>query len=119
MRAGSYTSGLDGEEQALAYLAGLGMEPIARRYRGGDGEVDLVMAQGETLVFVEVKYRPAGHAGDGLLAVSRDKRRRLTHAAMAFCAEREAMGRPVRFDVVEITRDGVRHVPDAFWAEEA
>ena len=118
MRAGNYASGLEGEERALAYLTGLGMETVARRYRGGDGEVDLVMSQGELLIFVEVKYRPAGRAGDGLLAVSRDKRRRLTNAARDFCAKREAMDRPVRFDVVEITRDGIRHVPAAFWAEE-
>ena len=117
MREANYQSGLEGEEQALRYLTGQGMTLVERRFRGSDGEVDLVMADGNTLVFVEVKYRPAGRLGDGLLAVSHAKRRRLVHAARVFCVKREAMDRPVRFDVVEITRDGIRHVPNAFWAD--
>ena len=117
MRETNYRSGLEGEEQALRYLAGQGMTLVERRFRGGDGEVDLVMADGDTLVFVEVKYRPAGRPGDGLLAVSPAKRRRLVNAARVFCAKREAMDRPVRFDVVEITRGGIRHIPNAFWAD--
>ena len=115
----NYVSGLNGEEQALRYLTGQGMTLVERRFRGSDGEVDLVMADGDTLVFVEVKYRPNGRLGDGLMAVSHAKRRRLVHAARVFCVKREAMNRPVRFDVVEITRDGIHHVPNAFWADRA
>ena len=114
MSADRYAAGVEGEERALRYLTGLGMTPVARRWRGGDGEADLVMADGDFLVFVEVKYRPNGRAGDGLMAVSPGKRRRLTHAASAFLFEREAMDRPVRFDVVEITRDGVDHVRNIY-----
>ena len=115
----NYVSGLNGEEQALRYLTDQGMTLVERRFRGSDGEVDLVMADGDTLVFVEVKYRPNGRLGDGLMAVSHAKRRRLVHAARVFCVKREAMDRPVRFDVVEITRDGIHHVPNAFWADRA
>ena len=118
MSADRYAAGLAGEERALRYLEGLGMTLVERRYRGGDGEIDLVMEDGEALVFVEVKLRPSGRSGEGLLAVTRGKRRRLIHAAQAFCVEREAMDRPLRFDVVEITGDGVVHVKNAFWSEE-
>ncbi len=117
MRDTGYASGLAGEEQALRYLTGRGMTLVERRYRGGDGEIDLVMAEGETLVFAEVKYRPSGRAGDGLSAVTPGKRRRLAHAAEAYLYERDVSDRPVRFDVVEITRDGVLHIPDAFRAD--
>lgn len=109
-----YESGVKGEEQAERYLTGLGMTCLARRYRGEDGEVDLVMAEGETVIFVEVKARPRGHAGDGFLAVTPAKQRRLAHAALHFLVSREWTQRPVRFDVVEITSDGLRHVPNAF-----
>ena len=117
MKDAQYAAGLEGEEQALRYLTARGMTLVERRYRGGDGEVDLIMADGDTLVFVEVKYRPSGRAGDGLRAVSKGKRRRMVHAAQFFRLKREAMDRQVRFDVVEITRDGVCHIPNAFWAD--
>lgn len=109
-------TGLRGEAQAEAYLCRKGMTVLARRYRAQDGEIDLVMQDGETIVFVEVKARPAGRAGMGLMAVTPAKQRRMTHAALAFLAEREWMNRPVRFDVVEITAQGLRHVANAFMA---
>lgn len=110
----AHREGLAGEAQAEKYLLTLGYALVARRYRREDGEIDLIMRDGECLVFVEVKYRPRGRAGDGLMAVTPQKRRRMTHAAMAFLTEREQWGSVVRFDVVEITGDGLRHVRDAF-----
>ncbi len=111
-----HEAGIAGEAEAERYLTGLGMVCLARRYRGQDGEIDLVMRDGETVVFVEVKYRPSGASGAGLTAVTPAKRRRIAHAALAFLVEREWMNVPVRFDVVEITRQGVRYVPCAFYA---
>lgn len=110
----AYDAGVTGEEKALRYLEQQGFEAIARRWRGQDGEIDLIMQDGAYVVFVEVKYRPQGRCGDGFAAVTPAKQRRMTHAALAFLVEKEWMDRPVRFDVVEITRDGLRHVPNAF-----
>lgn len=109
-----YDTGLSGEEMAQRYLESQGYQLIARRWRGQDGELDLIMQDGAYLVFVEVKYRPNGGRGAGLQAVTSAKQRRMMHAALAFLAEREWMEHPVRFDVVEITREGLRHVPNAF-----
>jgi len=111
-----YERGLMGEQQAEAYLCERGMTVVARRYRAQDGEIDLILLDGETAVFCEVKARPRGMAGSGLMAVTPAKRRRMTHAALAFLVEREWMDRPVRFDVVEISAQGVMHVPNAFMA---
>ena len=111
-----YDSGISGELLAEQYLSQQGMSLVARRYRGEDGEIDLIMLDGDTVVFVEVKARPASRAGTGLMAVTPAKQRRMTHAATAFLLEREWMERLVRFDVVEITRDGVLHIPNAFMA---
>lgn len=113
-----YDSGLMGERQAENYLAGLGMLCLARRYRGGDGELDLVMQDGDILVMVEVKYRPRSRRGMGLAAVTPSKQRRMLHAAQHFLLEREWTSRPVRFDVVEITADGLLHLPNAFIPRE-
>lgn len=111
-----YESGLSGEALAEQYLCRKGMRAIAHRYRGADGEIDLIMEEGETIVFVEVKARPKGQAGSGFMAVTPAKQRRMSHAAMCFLLEREWLERPVRFDVVEITRDGILHIPNAFMA---
>lgn len=95
-----YEKGLKGEEIAEQYLCSLGMTCEARRWRGASGELDLVMRDGETLVAVEVKYRPKARAGAGLFAVTPDKRRRMASAMLAFLYERAANDLPVRFDVV-------------------
>lgn len=113
-----YNTGISGESQAEQYLYGLGMTTVAKRYRGGDGEIDLIMQSGDTIVFVEVKARPDSPAGSGLMAVTSAKQRRITHAAMTFLLEREWMEHPVRFDVVEISRSGILHIPNVFMAAE-
>ncbi len=117
MKHDKYAAGLDGEQQALAYLTSLGMTPVGTRFRAEDGEIDLILRDGDTLVFAEVKNRPSGRSGDGLLAVTPAKQRRILHAAQAFLNRWDGSPPPVRFDVVEITRDGLRHIPNAFWAD--
>lgn len=111
-----YGKGVEGEQLAERYLCGQGMSVMTRRYRGGDGEIDLILQHGEAIVFCEVKYRPSGRSGAGLMAVTPAKQRRMIHAALTFLMEREWMDRPVRFDVVEITSSGVIHIPNAFQA---
>ena len=113
-----YETGLSGEAQAEKHLVAQGMQTICKRYRGSDGEIDLIMQDGESVVFVEVKFRPGSQAGSGLMAVTPAKQRRMTHAALTFLLEREWMDRQVRFDVVEISRTGILHVPNAFMAAE-
>ncbi|MGN1020463.1 MAG: YraN family protein [Aristaeellaceae bacterium] len=112
MRA--HDTGLNGERRAEEYLLSRGYETVCRRWRAGDGEIDLIMREGSFLVFVEVKHRPRGRLGDGMAAVTPAKRRRMIHAAQAFLAQEEYRGFAARFDVVEITRDGLQHVRDAF-----
>ena len=113
-----YHTGLSGEQQAEEYLHARGYETVCRRWRAEDGEIDLIMRDDSCLVFVEVKNRPRGYVGDGMAAVTPAKRRRMAHAALAFLAQREYQGCAARFDVVEITRDGLRHVQDAFRSGE-
>ena len=57
MRTGQYGTGLQGETLAEEYLCRLGMSVIARRFRGQDGEVDLIMLDGETVVFPADDHR--------------------------------------------------------------
>lgn len=109
-----YDAGVIGESAAEQYLCQQGMKLLARRFRGGNGEIDLIMSAEECIVFVEVKARPTARKGQGLLAVTLEKQRRMTQAALTFLMKQEWLERQVRFDVVEITQDGILHIPNAF-----
>lgn len=109
----SYQKGVDGEAAALAYLKNKGMAPLEMRYHSRFGEIDLVMEDGDALVFVEVKSRPKGQMGDGACAVTPQKQRRLIKTALCYLAEHPT-DRVARFDVVELTQNGIQHIINAF-----
>ena len=73
-------AGADAEERVASLLAADGWSVLARNWRGGGGELDVVVARGVAVRFVEVKLRdPADPLGDE--AVSASKRSRLRSAA--------------------------------------
>ena len=104
--------GLLGEWRAARYLKRQGMRILKRRYRAGRNEIDLIARDGDALVFVEVKARPRGRLLDGARAVDQAKRDHLRQAAQIYLSAHPA-GR-VRFDVMEISAAGVRHIKNAF-----
>ena len=91
-----YDAGIQGEQEAENALTRQGMTLRTRRYRAEDGEIDLVMQDGETIVFVEVKARPQSRAGQGMLAVTPAKQRRICHAAMHYLLETGCVAVPAR-----------------------
>ena len=107
-----FAEGLLGEWQAARYLKRRGMRILRARYRAPHGEIDLIARDGDTLCFIEVKARPQGRLGDGAAAVTADKRRRVRLAAAHYLATHPA--ERVRYDIVEITAAGVRHLKNAF-----
>ena len=111
----NYETGLAGEEIAENYLLQKGFRTIEKRHREKNGEIDLIMEEGEILVFVEVKARfSSSKAGEGLRAVTAAKMKKISRAALLYVIRHGWERRSIRFDVVEINRDGIIHVPDAF-----
>ncbi len=108
----AFSVGLLGERRAELYLRLHGLRILKRRYRVRHGEIDLIAREGDATVFVEVKARPRGEAGEGLRAVDARKRQRLRYAAQWYLSQHPA--KTVRFDVVEITKAGIRHIKNAF-----
>ncbi|HVS14505.1 MAG TPA: YraN family protein [Thermoanaerobaculia bacterium] len=91
-------------EAAVArWLERDGVEVLARNHRNAGGEIDLVVRDGDTLAFVEVKARSRADHGGALAAVDREKRRRLQRAATVYLAGCGWEG-PCRFDVVAVER---------------
>jgi len=106
------------EAAARAYLLKAGLRDVARNanYRGG--ELDLVMQDRETLVFIEVRYRADARYGGGAASVDVRKRRRIVLAAQLFLAQHTAFANaPCRFDVVEA--DGDINAPRLNWLRDA
>ena len=105
-------AGMLGEWRAALYLLRRGMRILKWRYRAGHHEIDLIAQDGNTLVFVEVKARPSGSIQAGARAVGPDKQAHLRQAAQVYLAAHPAGS--VRFDVMEISAAGVRHIKNAF-----
>lgn len=92
------------EQWAAQYLQRQGLKPVAQNYRSRYGEIDLVMQDGATLVFVEVRLR--GNAGFGGAAASLDgrKQQRIVRTAQQYLAGL-ARTPPCRFDAVLMDDD--------------
>ena len=111
----TYETGLQGEQAAEKWLEkNLKMRCIERRYRTKAGEIDLIMLDGETIVFVEVKTRKTSGQGTGICAVDRKKQIRIARSSVLYLMSMKWMNRAVRYDVMEISREGVLHIPNAF-----
>jgi putative endonuclease len=100
--------GRAGEQLALAHLERLGYALVARNHRTRRGELDLVVFDGGTLVFVEVKTRRAGSVGrQPWESLHPAKQRKVRAMAASFL--REVADRPrasaVRFDAIGVTID--------------
>jgi len=88
-----------------------GLQPVQRNFNGRVGEIDLIMLDGESLVFVEVRYRSNPHFGTGADSVTVEKQRRVAQAARCFLQrEKQHAWRPCRFDVVSVKREQGRPV---------
>jgi putative endonuclease len=89
------------EQAALAYLQRRGLVLVEANFLCKGGEIDLVMRDGDTLVFVEVRQRISMAHGGAAASITPAKIRRLVRAAQ-FYLMRFAEPPPCRFDVVAI-----------------
>jgi putative endonuclease len=101
--------GSRGERAAARYLKKLGYGVIKRGYRIREGEVDLIAQDGSVIVFVEVKTRREGVPAE---AVTLEKQRRLTIAAVHFLKKHRLLEHPSRFDVIAILWPDDRQQPE-------
>ena len=106
------------EAFARVFLERQGLVSVAANANFRSGELDLVMRDGDTLVFVEVRYRRSAAFGGAAASVDAGKRRRLVLAAEQFLlAHREHAKRACRFDV--IAAHGDHDAPQFDWLRDA
>jgi len=114
-------SGTYWEKTAESFLRAQGLELLQRNFSSRFGEIDLIMEDKQTLVFVEVKYRSNDHHGSGAEAVTFHKQGRISRTAAWFLAKNPDRAECVcRFDVISIDpkkRDrGINWIKSAFYS---
>lgn len=115
----SHDFGRQGEELAAEHLRSSGWAIVARNFRLGHKEVDIIARRERVVAFVEVKSRSGVRYGHPLEAVTAAKRREIARVAAAWISRHGRPGDVYRFDAVAILRsaDGpprLEHVEDAW-----
>ncbi len=96
-------TGQAAEQHAERHLKSHGLQGVARNFHARGGEIDLIMIDQQTLVFIEVRFRRNTNHGSALETVTAQKQARIRKAASHFLQQHPDMAeRPCRFDVVGI-----------------
>lgn len=116
-RTAAQRRGDHSEQLALQFLQRQGLRLITRNYRCKCGELDLVMQDQDTLVFVEVRYRKRQDYGSAAESVNRQKQGRLIRSAQYYLQTLQRIP-PCRFDVLCISagdsKSNIEHIRNAF-----
>lgn len=110
----SNSQGVISEKQALVYLRSQGLSLICQNYYCRFGEVDLIMQDQDTLVFIEVRYRKNNDFGGALASITYSKQRKIIKTAKHYLAQLEYQPY-CRFDAIAI--DGKSTTPE--WIQNA
>jgi putative endonuclease len=103
--ARSYHAGLAAESAVERRYGRDGLAVAARRWRGVGGEIDLILRDGATLVFVEVK-QAASHAAAAWRVTERQMARVMAAATEFVAGEPRALDTDMRFDVALVDGQG-------------
>ncbi|MES9826906.1 MAG: YraN family protein [Candidatus Thiodiazotropha sp.] len=97
--------GQQAEQQALDFLQSRGLRLQERNFRCKTGEIDLVMRDAGTLVFVEVRFRQSNDFGRALETVTASKQRKLLATANRYL-QMKRIDSACRFDIVALNGSG-------------
>jgi len=111
-----YHIGLLGESEAQEYLKSHGLTFVEKNYKIKAGEIDLIMEDGEHLVFVEVRLRGNADHGSSIETVTPTKQQRIIRTAKHYLQATQQYDKvPCRFDVVGIdAHQKITWIKDAF-----
>ena len=103
MKAAHLQQGEDAELACSHYLKKKGLKLISNNFSSRYGEIDLIMLDGRTLVFVEVRFRKNNNFGDGLASVTISKQTKLRKTAELYL-QKNSRYKNARFDVVSMSK---------------
>ena len=107
------------ESYAQQYLSKQGLTLIERNFHSRQGEIDLIMLDGDTYVFIEVKYRKSKEFGGAIAAVSASKQKKIKQCVTFYLHQNSLneYNTPCRVDVVALEGDITQ--PDVTWLKNA
>lgn len=109
------TVGTEYEEKTCAYLRAEGFQILERNFRNRVGEIDIVAREGDTLAFIEVKYRRGNALGLPEEAVTSRKQRTIRQVSLYYLMKHPAFSEtPVRYDVAAFEGEKLRYYRNAF-----
>ena len=119
--ANSRQAGAHWEKSAESFLRSNGLKLLQRNFSSRFGEIDLIMEDNRTIVFVEVKYRANNQHGSGADAVTFQKQGRISRTASWFLAKNPHRAEQFcRFDVISIDTlnkdQGINWIKNAFYS---
>ena len=105
------------EQLACTYLQQQGLRLLEKNYRSRQGEIDLIMQHGDSLVFIEVRQRSSTRYGGAAASVTTKKQAKLRLTALHYL-QHKAPRANARFDVIAIQGDNnqqhIEWIRDAF-----
>jgi putative endonuclease len=108
--ASTRDKGRAGEDRAALFLSRRGVEIVARNVTAAGVEIDLIVREADTLVFVEVRGRSDTRLGHPFETVNARKQARLRRGAMAWLVANDLWERvATRFDVIALVGDDIEH----------
>lgn len=108
------SQGVKSEQQALQFLQQQGLKLVCQNYYCRLGEIDLIMIDDDTLVFVEVRYRKNNHFGGALASITPSKQKKIIKTARYYLSQLD--DEPYcRFDAVAIES----HFTEPLWLKDA
>ncbi|MBQ7797701.1 MAG: YraN family protein [Clostridia bacterium] len=110
------TLGKKYENMSIHYLKTQKYKILKRNFSCPAGEVDIIALDPETkyIVFIEVKYRATNAFGRPIEAITPDKVRKIYTTSQVYLKLNGLLDRNIRYDVIEIIDDDLRHVVNAF-----
>ena len=107
------------ERYAEQYLTELGLTLIDRNFHSRQGEIDLIMLEGDTYVFIEVKYRKNSLFGGAIAAIPVSKQKKIKHSVTFYLhqAGLNEYNTACRIDVIALEGDITQ--PQVTWLKNA
>ena len=113
-----HRDGVVAEQSALEFLNARGLRTLQKNFRAKSGEIDLIMADDQTIVFVEVRYRKPDNPVSALESINARKQHKIRQTAAYYLLQRGlSFSADCRFDVIAIEgyMDEITWLKDAFY----
>ena len=104
MKLNSNNAGIAAEALAATFLVNNGLKMVMQNYHCRFGEIDLIMTDAKTLVFIEVKLRTSGQFGGAAASITPQKQQKMILTAQHYLQQARYQTEPAcRFDAILMT----------------